>query len=199
MVLGWCTCKCSGGAWWNVCRPFIRYLTDWNIGKGCLGGVVAKLRALSPRGHEFNTRLLSYGTLNQGPQNLQVHRTDVQSQSVQADSSLHTSFTVGFAMHRLRHELFVQTLTISTLSTIFSRQHFEIFFSSFQENIICTSCKLSPLHETSNPVFLVMKKIKKRKKKNSICRLLNKPRRRLAAVALGLYNSSLLYCIKDIL
>ena len=79
----------------------------------------------------------------------------MQSQSVQADSSLCTSFTVGFAMHRLMRELFVQTLMISTSGTIFSKRHFEIFFSFFQENIICTSCKLSPLHETSNPVFLV--------------------------------------------
>ena len=102
-----------------------------------------------------------------------LRSADVQSQSVQADSSLCTSFTVGFAMHRLMCELFVQTLM---LSTIFSR-HFEIFLSFFQENIICTSCKLSPLHETSNPVFLVMKRKKKKKKKkkktNSICRLLN--------------------------
>ena len=82
----------------------------------------------------------------------------MQSQSVQADPSLRTSFTVGFAMHRLMRELFVQTLKISTLGTIFSRRHFEIFFSFFQVNIICTSCKLSPLHETSNPVFLVMKR-----------------------------------------
>ena len=52
----------------------------------------------------------------------------MQSQSVEADSSLRTSFTVGFAMHRLMRELFVQTLTISTLGTIFSRRHFEIFF-----------------------------------------------------------------------
>ena len=94
----------------------------------------------------------------------------MQSQSVHADPSLCTSFIVGFAMR----ELFVQTLTLSTLGTIFSRRHFEIIFSFFQENIICTSCKLSPLHETSNPVFLVMKKKKKKKKKeNSICRLLN--------------------------
>ena len=84
------------------------------------------------------------------------------TQSVQADSSLRTSFTVGFAMHRLMRELFVQTLTISTLGTILSRWHFKIFFSFFQENIICTSCKLSPLHETSNPVFLVM--IRKKRK-----------------------------------
>ena len=92
---------------------------------------------------------------------------DVQSQSVQADSSLRTSFTVGFAMYRLMRELFVQTLMLSTLGTIFSR-HFEIFFSFFQENIICTSCKLSPLHETSNPVFLVMKRKKKRKQIQSV-------------------------------
>ena len=95
-----------------------------------------------------------------------LRSADVQSQSVQADSSLRTSFTVGFAMHRLRRELFVQTLTICTLGTIFSRRYFEIFFSVFQENIICTSCKLSPLYETSNPVFLVMKRKKKKKKEN---------------------------------
>ena len=92
----------------------------------------------------------------------------MQSQSVQADSSLCTSFTVGFAMHRLMRELFVQTLMISTLGTIFSRRHFEIFFSFFQEKIICTSCKLSPLHETSNPVFLVMKRKKERKRIQSV-------------------------------
>ena len=95
-----------------------------------------------------------------------LRSADVQSQSVQANSSLRTSFTVGFAMHRLMRELFVQTLTLSTLGTIFSRRHFEIFFSFFQENIICTSCKLSPLHETSNPVFLVMKRKKEKKKEN---------------------------------
>ena len=100
-----------------------------------------------------------------------LRSADVQSQSVQADLSLCTSFILGFAMHRLMRELFVQTLTLSTLGTIFSR-HFEIFFSFFKENIICTSCKLSPLHETSNPVFLVMKR-KKKKKMNSICCLLN--------------------------
>ena len=53
----------------------------------------------------------------------------MQSQSVQADLSLRTGFIVGFAMHRLMRELFVQTLTLSTLGTIFSRRHFEIFFS----------------------------------------------------------------------
>ena len=84
--------------------------------------------------------------------------TDVQSQSVQADPSLCTSFIVGFAMHRLMRDLSVQTLTLSSLGTIFSRRHFEIFFSFFQENRICISCKFSPLHEMSNPVFLVMKK-----------------------------------------
>ena len=101
-----------------------------------------------------------------------LRSADVQSQSVQADPSLRTSFIVGFAMHRLMRELFVQTFTLSTLGTIFSRRHFEIFFSFFQENIICTSCKLSPLHEISNPVSLVMKR-KKEKKTHSICRLLN--------------------------
>ena len=91
-----------------------------------------------------------------------LRSADLQSQCAQADPSLRTSFIVGFAMHRLMRELFVQTLTLSTLGTIFSRRHFEIFFSFFQENIICTSCKLSPLHETSNPVFLVMKRKKKK-------------------------------------
>ena len=98
-----------------------------------------------------------------------LRSTNVQSQSVQADPSLRTSFIVGFAMHKLMRELFMQPLTLSTLGTIFSR-HFEIFFSFFQENRICTSCKLSPLHEMSNPVFLVMKK---KTKTNSICCLLN--------------------------
>ena len=79
---------------------------------------------------------------------------------MQADPSLRTSFIVGFAMHRLMHDLFVQTITLSALGKIFSRQHFEIFFSFFQENRICVSCKLSPLHEISNPVFLVIKKKK---------------------------------------
>ena len=91
-----------------------------------------------------------------------LRSADVQSQSVQADPSLRTSFIVGFAMHRLMRELFVQTLTLSTLGTIFSRRHFEIFFAFFQKNIICTSCKLSPLHVTSNPVSLVMKRKKKK-------------------------------------
>ena len=53
-----------------------------------------------------------------------LRSADVQSQSVQADPSLPTSFIVGFAMHRLMRELFVQTLTLSTLGTIFSRRHF---------------------------------------------------------------------------
>ena len=83
--------------------------------------------------------------------------TDVHSQSVQ--TSIRTSFIVGFAMHRLMHDLFMQILMLSTLGKIFSRRHFEIFFSFFQVNRICISCKLSPLHEMSNPVFLVVKKI----------------------------------------
>ena len=97
--------------------------------------------------------------------------TDVQAQSVQADPSLWTSFIVGFAMHRLMRDLFVQTLTLSTLGKVFNRRHFEIFFSLFQENRICISCKLSPLHEMSNPVFLVIKNKKKKKKKLSSAEL----------------------------
>ena len=73
--------------------------------------------------------------------------TDVQAQSVQADPSLRTSYIVGFAMHRPMRHLFVQTITPNTLGKIFNRRHFEIFFSFFQENRICISCKLSPLHE----------------------------------------------------
>ena len=86
-------------------------------------------------------------------------QTDVQAQSVQAHPSLHTSFIVGFAMRRLMCDLFLQTITLSTLGKIFSRRHFEIFFSFFQENRICILCKLSPLHEMSNPIFFVIKKI----------------------------------------
>ena len=84
-------------------------------------------------------------------------QTDVQAQSVQADPSHHTSFIVGFAMRKLMRDLFLQTITLSTLGKIFSRWHFEIFFSFFQENRICISCKLSPLHEMSNPIFFVIK------------------------------------------
>ena len=54
---------------------------------------------------------------------------------------------VGFAMHRPMRDLFVQTITPNTLAKIFNRRHFEIFFSFFQENKICISFKLSPLHE----------------------------------------------------
>ena len=68
-----------------------------------------------------------------------LRSADVQSQSVQADPSLRTSFIVGFAMHRHMRKLFVQTLTLSTLGTIFSRRHFEIFFSFLQENIVSTA------------------------------------------------------------
>ena len=98
-----------------------------------------------------------------------LRSADVQSQSVQADPSHRTNFIVGFAMRRLMRELFVQTLTLSTLGTIFSRRHFEIFFSFFQENIIRTSCKLSPLHETTNPVFLVMKRKKRKRIQSVVC------------------------------
>ena len=129
-----------------------------------------------------------------------LRSTDVQSQSVQADPSLRTSFIVGFAMHRLMRKLFVQTLTLSTLGTIFSRWHFEIFFSFFQENRICTSCKLSPLHEMSNPVFLVMKRKEIEKQIQSVVCWISPESpfwRRFPAVALGLYNTSLLL-VKEI-
>ena len=33
MALAWC--KYTGGAWCNVCSPFIRYLSIWNIAKEC--------------------------------------------------------------------------------------------------------------------------------------------------------------------
>ena len=55
-------------------------------------------------------------------------------------------------------DLFLQTITLNILGKVFNR-HFEIFLSFFQENRICISCKLSPLHELSNPVFLVIKQI----------------------------------------
>ena len=57
-----------------------------------------------------------------------LRSADVQSQSVQADPSLRTSFIVGFAMHRLMRELFVQTLTLSTLGT-FSADDILKYFS----------------------------------------------------------------------
>ena len=62
-------------------------------------------------------------------------------------------------MHRPMRDLFVQTIMLKILGKVFNRRHFEIFFSFFQENRICISCKLSPLHEMSNPVFLVIKQI----------------------------------------
>ena len=65
---------------------------------------------------------------------------------------------VVFAMHRPMRHLFVQIIKLNILGKVFSR-HFEIFFSFVQENRICISCKLSPLHEMSNPVFLVIKQI----------------------------------------
>ena len=62
-------------------------------------------------------------------------------------------------MHRPMRDLFVQTITLKILGKVFNRRHFEIFFSFFQENRICISCKMSPLHEMSNPVFLAIKQI----------------------------------------
>ena len=56
--------------------------------------------------------------------------TDVQAQSVQADSSLRTSFIIGFAMHRPMCDLFVQTITLNILGKVLNRRHFEIFFHS---------------------------------------------------------------------
>ena len=76
---------------------------------------------------------------------------------MQADPSHRTSFIVGFAMHRPMCDLFVQTIAPNTLGKIFNRRHFEIFFSFFQENRICISCKLSPLYECQT-CFLGYKK-----------------------------------------
>ena len=56
-------------------------------------------------------------------------------------------FIAGFAMHRPMRDLFAQTITPNTLGKMFNRRYFEIFFSFFQENRICISCRLSPLHE----------------------------------------------------
>ena len=65
---------------------------------------------------------------------------------------------IGFTIHKPMRDLFLQTITLNILGKVFNR-HFEIFLSFFQENRICISCKLSPLHEMSNPVFLVIKQI----------------------------------------
>ena len=65
---------------------------------------------------------------------------------------------IGFTVHRPMRDLFLQTITLNILGKVFNR-HFEIFLSFFQENRICILCKLSPLHEMSNPVFLVIKQI----------------------------------------
>ena len=65
---------------------------------------------------------------------------------------------IGFTVHRPMRDLFLQTVTLNILGKVFNR-HFEIFLSFFHENRICISCKLSPLHEMSNPVFLVIKQI----------------------------------------
>ena len=71
---------------------------------------------------------------------------------------LFVQLIIGFTMHRPMRDLFLQTITLNILGKVFNR-HFEIFLSFFQENRICISCKLSPLHEMSNPVFLVIKRI----------------------------------------
>ena len=66
---------------------------------------------------------------------------------------------IGFTMHRPMRDLFLQIITLNILGKVFNR-HFKIFLSFFQEIRICISCKLSPLHELSNPIFLVIKQIK---------------------------------------
>ena len=76
--------------------------------------------------------------------------TDVQAQSVQADSSLCTNFIVGFAMHRPMRYLIVQTITLNILGKVFNRRHFEIFFHSskktgfaFHANCLhCMKCQI---------------------------------------------------------
>ena len=93
-----------------------------------------------------------YHTISEGSD----QTTSVQAQSVQANSSLR-KVIIGFTMHRPMRD-FLQTITLNILGKVFNR-HFEIFLSFFQENRICISCKLSPLHEMSNPVFLVIKQI----------------------------------------
>ena len=55
--------------------------------------------------------------------------TDVQAQSVQADPSLRTSFIIGFAMHRLMRDLFVQTLRGLALWVKFSKEDILKYFS----------------------------------------------------------------------
>ena len=65
---------------------------------------------------------------------------------------------IGFTMHRPMRDLFLQTIMLNILGKVFNR-HFEIFLSFFQENGICILRKLSPLHEMSNPDFLVIKQI----------------------------------------
>ena len=62
---------------------------------------------------------------------------------------------IGFTMHRPMRDLFLQTIALNILGKVFNR-HFEIFLSFFQENRICISCKLSPLHEMSNPEMFIL-------------------------------------------
>ena len=71
---------------------------------------------------------------------------------------LFVQIIIGFTMHRPMRDLFLQTITLNILGKVFNR-HFEIFLSFFQRIRICISCKLSPLHEMSNPIFLVIKQI----------------------------------------
>ena len=94
-----------------------------------------------------------------------LRSADVQSQSVQADPSLRTSFIVGFAMHRLMRELFVQTLTLAPWVQ-FSAVDILKYFSHSSRR---TLCKLSSLHETSNHVFLVMKRKKRKRIQSVVC------------------------------
>ena len=61
-------------------------------------------------------------------------------------------FIVGFAIHRLMRDMFVQTLALW-----FQQTAFEIFSHSSKKTGFDNSVKLSPLHEISNPVFYCMK------------------------------------------
>ena len=83
-----------------------------------------------------------------------LRSADVLSQNVPADPSLRTSFIVGFAMCRLMRELFVQTLTLSTLGTMFSRRHFEIFFSLLYKPINIMLLMYFTVREKRNIVFI---------------------------------------------
>ena len=100
-----------------------------------------------------------------------LRSADVQSQSVQADSSLRTSFTVG--CHAQTHARGVcANLNDKHIGYNFQQTTFwNIFLISSKRTLFalhanCLHCmKRSPLHDTSNPVFLVMKRKKKRRKR----------------------------------